>query len=848
MKNFFVHLGVVVFFIAVAAIFFKPAVFEGKMIVAGDSEKVIGMNKEIRDYQDRTGEGVSWTGSMFSGMPSYTISAPDGPRNYLFDAGLKVFWFLGSTDAGIIFLAMFGMYLFLISMGYGIGISVFGAVAYAFSSYFIIILPAGHVCKAWAMSYLPLVLLGIMLLFKQKWLWGIVVFAASMSLELRSNHIQITYYFAILCVFLFLAFAIGKILNKDYKSLVKTTGFLVLGSFLAIASTADRMYSNYEMSAVSTRGPSRLSAAADGKTDKSTGLDRDYAFAWSYGLGELTTLLVPNSYGGESGGELGADSHISTALRMHNYQVSGPMRMPTYWGAQPFTSGPVYLGAIVCFLAVLSFFISKNKYKWWLVGASVFFIILSLGNNAPIVNNFLFDHLPMYNKFRTPSMALVMPQLTFAILGCMALKTILDGDYDEKKINKYLAISVGIVGGFCLLVWAAPTLFLDCSSAADDGYTKQYGDWFTAALIEDRASLASSDAFRSLLYILATAAILWYVIKKENRKYVNVAMGAIAILTLVDLWGVSRRYCDEDNFTKKLEYHPYQQTVADAEILKDKDLSYRVLTFRDPFNDTHVPYFHKSIGGYNAAKLRDYQDLIDMHIAPEMQYIQESFKGIRTLGDLDSVFSNTPALNMLNMRYLIYNDAAAPLKNNKALGNAWFVQNYKILKDTTLGGTTYTADDLEIKMLGSVNPGKTALVVNKFRGELEGKSLAFDPESSIQLTSYKPNEVVYKSKSKTENLALFSEIYYPLAWTATIDGQPASHFRSNWLLRSMVIPAGEHTIVFKNYAETYWTLRNMSSILSLIMLLAVLGVIGYEVYGAWKDSNGTKATSVAKKD
>ena len=534
MKNFFVHLGVVVFFIAVAAIFFKPAVFEGKMIVAGDSEKVIRMNKEIRDYQDRTGEGVSWTGSMFSGMPSYTISAPDGPRNYLFDAGLKVFWFLGSTDAGIIFLAMFGMYLFLISMGYGIGISVFGAVAYAFSSYFIIILPAGHVCKAWAMSYLPLVLLGIMLLFKQKWLWGIVVFAASMSLELRSNHIQITYYFAILCVFLFLAFAIGKILNKDYKSLVKTTGFLVLGSFLAIASTADRMYSNYEMSAVSTRGPSRLSAAADGKTDKSTGLDRDYAFAWSYGLGELTTLLVPNSYGGESGGELGADSHISTALRMHNYQVSGPMRMPTYWGAQPFTSGPVYLGAIVCFLAVLSFFISKNKYKWWLVGASVFFIILSLGNNAPIVNNFLFDHLPMYNKFRTPSMALVMPQLTFAILGCMALKTILDGDYDEKKINKYLAISVGIVGGFCLLVWAAPTLFLECSSAADDGYTKQYGDWFTAALIEDRASLASSDAFRSLLYILATAAILWYVIKKENRKYVNVAMGAIAILTLVE--------------------------------------------------------------------------------------------------------------------------------------------------------------------------------------------------------------------------------------------------------------------------------------------------------------------------
>lgn len=837
MKNFLTHVGVVVFFLALAAFFFKPAVFGGKQLIAGDSEKVIGMNKEISDYQTSSGEGVTWTGSMFSGMPTYTISTPKGLPNYLFEAGAKVFWFLGTTDAGIIFLAMFGMYLFMFSMGYGIPISAFAAIAFAFSSYFIIILPAGHVTKGWAMSYMPLVLLGMMMLIKQKWFWGTLVFAASLSVELRSNHIQITYYLAILCVFLLAAYVFDMVRKKDFKPLLISLGLMGASAILAVVTNAERLYSNYEMSEVSTRGPSRLSAHVDGKSDKSSGLDRNYAFAWSYGNAELMTLLIPNAFGGESGGELGADSHIAQALRTQGYNAPAPLRMPTYWGDQPFTSGPVYLGAIVCFLAVLSFFIGENKYKWVVVGASLFLIIMSLGKNSSVINDFLFTHLPMYNKFRTPSMALVIPQMTFAILGCMALKRFIDGDVEEKQMQKAIYIAAGITGGLCLIVWLLPDLFLSFSAEADANYTQQYGAWFTAALQADRADLASADAFRSLIFIALATVVLWFVNKKVWREYAQYGMYAIALLTLIDLWGVSRRYCDDDNYMTKFEYQPYKPSVADNEILKDKDLSYRVLTFNNPFNDTHVPYFHKSIGGYNAAKLRDYQDLIDQHIEPEMMQIQQSLKNVRTQNDVDSLFVKTPALNMLNMRYLILNDNNAPLRNKMALGNAWFVSDYKILRDTTLEGTNYSASDLQIRMLSAVNPAKTALVEGQFQNELQGKKIGYDPEATVELTSYKPNELVYKSKSKTDGLVVFSEMYYPKSWTATIDGQPVSHFRADWLLRSMVVPSGEHTIVFKCNAETYWTLRNVASMISLVLLLVLVGAIGFEAYKVFKGNN-----------
>lgn len=549
----------------------------------------------------------------------------------------------------------------------------------------------------------------------------------------------------------------------------------------------------------------------------------------------MLTLLVPNAFGGESGGELGADSHIAQALRGQGYNAPMPLRMPTYWGEQPFTSGPVYLGAIVCFLAILSLFVVKSKYNWCLFGASVFFMLLAMGKNALWINDFLFHYLPMYNKFRTPSMALVMLQVTCAIMAGLSLKTIATGDFEEKDMKQSVFISAGL----CAALLFVPLFFLGYSCSGDAGYAQQYGAWFTQALSADRADLATSDAFRSFWFIAITAGLLLLVLKKKDLS--GYAMVAIAALSLFDLWGVATRYCGEGNYVNKLEYKPYQPSVANQAILQDADPSYRVLTFNNPFNDTHVPYFHKSIGGYCAAKLRDYQDLIEQHIEPEMQHVQASFRNIRSQQDVDSVFLGTPVLNMLNMRYLIYNDGAAPLKNSRAMGNAWFVKNYKLQADTIIAGQAYSAADLQMKMLGTVNLAETALVEKQFEAELAGRKLGYSEGDDIQLLSYQPNKLVYKTKTATDALAVFSEMYYPLAWNATIDGKPAAHFRTDWILRGMVVPAGEHTVEFHCDASTYWTFRNIGSIVSLLLLLALVGVLGYCSYEYFKKDKASAA-------
>lgn len=897
MKNKLGHIGVVILFAILSAIFFSPAVFDGKQMIQGDSEKAIGVNKEVGDYQKATGEGVTWTGALFSGMPTYMNSNPKGRPDYLFEVGQKVVYFLGVSDAGIIFASLLGMYLLMLTMGCNIGVSAFGAIAYAFSSYFIIILPAGHIWKAWAMSWVPYVLMGMMLLFQRKWLLGFVTFAASLSLELSSNHVQITYYLAFLCLFIFIGFVVNCIRKKETKLVLMTTGIMLASAGIAVLTNAQRLYSSYEMSKVSIRAPSRLSSEVDGKEDKSTGLDQNYAFAWSYGCDEMLTLLVPNVMGGESGGVLPSDSHIATALRNQGYQVPAQLRMPTYWGSQPFTSGPVYLGAIVCFLALLSLFISTSRYKWWLVGATMFFLVLSTGKNMLFINDLMFHYLPMYNKFRTPSMALVIPQITFAILACLALRQVVSGDYEEKNLKNSIIVSGAIVGCFCLMVFAPQFAlgvlvlfaiglavflikailkeqnqkmknnnicilvticvvfagiafgiassydeFLSFSAASDEGYTQQYGAWFTQSLMMDRGDLAAKDAIRSLFFIALTVVILWIITSKERKSLVQYGICAIAVLSLFDLWNVSRRYCGDDNYMEKSEVKPYVPTFADTEILKDKDASYRVLTFNNPFNDAHISYFHKAIGGYNAVKLRDYQDLIDQQIEPEMMYIQGALKNVRSQADLDSLFVGTPVLNMLNMRYLIYNEGVAPLKNGNAMGNAWFVKKYKLLNDTTLSDKKYSASDLQMRMLSSVNLSETALVESQFASELAGKKLGYDDKATIELVSYKPNEMVYKTKSSVDALAVFSEIYYPQAWNASIDGQPTSHFRSDWLLRTMVVPAGEHTVVFRCDANTYWTLRNLGSTVSLLLLLALIGVVAYSAYSELRKDSGTNTT------
>jgi hypothetical protein len=828
MKNYITHIGMVVLFTLLTAFYFAPSVFHNEVLQQGDIEKADGMCKEMKDYQAKTGIGTTWTGSMFSGMPTYTIYPPAGPADYLNMAAGHLM-FLGHSTAGIIFLSMLGMYIFLIAMGYDITISGMGAIAYALSSYFLIIIAAGHVTKGWAMSYMPLVCAGLLLLYRKKWMWGFILFAASLGLEINSNHLQITYYVAIICIFLTLGFIYNSIVSKELKPMIVAGLLALLGAGLAISENADRLYSNYEMSKTSIRGKSRLSQAVDKKADKSDGLDQDYAFAWSYGKGETMTLLIPNFYGGASGGEVDhRDSHLAKALINHGAEVGQHLQTYAYWGDQPFTSGPVYLGSIICFLFVLSLFIVKNKYKWWIVGVTAFGIILSWGKNFGL-NDILFHYMPMYNKFRTPSMALVIPQLTFALMACMALKSIMDGEVEDGKLKKALYWAGGITGGLCLIFWIAPGAFLDFSCEADSTY--KLPGWYLDALMEDRKYLVSADALRSLVFIFFAFAIILFFGKKEKLPLFKYATAAIGLLVLIDLWGVDQRYLNKDNFSKKTEYVPFSKTKADEAILQDKGLSYRVLTFNDPFNDTHISYYHKSIGGYNAAKLRDYQDLIDMQIQPEMEYISKSFSNIHTEADIDNLFANTPVLNMLNMRYLIYNPDYAPIKNNHALGNAWFIDNVQI---------TENSDD-EMTRLGKVDPRHTLLVEKEFADKVQGKQAGQDTSATITLTKYAPNELTYQSNSKSDGIAVFSEIYYQPGWSATIDGKPADHFRADWLLRAMAVPAGKHTIVFKCYPETYWTLRKTASATSILLLVGLIGVICFSLYTTIK-----KGTQVGK--
>lgn len=845
MKNYIWHIGVVAMFALLAAVFFAPAVFDGKVLPQGDSQKTEGMSKEAADYTKLEGRGMAWTGSMFSGMPAYTVGTPSGPDNYLTTISRNVLMFEGNTHAGIVFLSMLLTYVFLFTLGCNRWISVFGAVAYGLSSYYIIIIGAGHITKCWAMAYVPLVLAGMVLIFKQKYIWGALIFSISLALELRANHMQITYYLVIICFLLALAFSVNCIREKQYKHLLISAGLCLFCGGLGALCNGAQLESNLELSKTSIRGKSKLSPEVDNKNKdiKSDGLDLDYAFSWSYGKMETLSLLIPNVMGGESGGEVDhKDSHLAHALSSNGAEVTNPLRTYTYWGDQPFTSGPVYLGAIVCFLFVFSLFVVDSRYKWWLAAATFVGIVLSWGKNADI-NTFLFNYLPLYNKFRTPSMALVIPQITCVILSCLALKKVADGTLDDAKLKKSLHISAGIVGGICLIFWIMPGVFLDFSCANDA--QMQLPAWYLQALVADRQDLCSSDAFRSLVYVLLAYGLLFFFGTKSRHNYFNYAIASIALLSIIDLWSVDRRFINDKTFVRQSEYTPFTPTVADNSILADKDPSYRVLTFDNPFNDTNISYYHKSIGGYNAAKLRDYQDLIDLQIDPEMQTIRDGFNSLSKLryfgpaggegaffqSHIDSIFKDVPVLNMLNTRYFIINSTAPAVRNSQAYGNAWFVRNAQQVNSS----------DEEMVTLGKIDPRQTALINTQTGKQAAALKMNTDAAASIQLTSYKPDELTYKTNSKTGGLALFSEVYYPHGWTAQIDGKDAEIFCSNWILRSLEIPAGAHTVKFTFYPTTYWTLRWVGSILSLVLLLSLVGYAGFCLYRNRKQ--GSKAVT-----
>jgi hypothetical protein len=657
------------------------------------------------------------------------------------------------------------------------------------------------------------------------------VFLLGVAFSLGNGHIQITYYLALLCLFIYLGYTVRKIKEKTFDEWfewLKVSLIMLACVILAVMPNAQGMYSNWDLGQHSIRGQSELTPQADenGNVEKaSTGLDKDYAFQWSYGWKELLTVMIPNAYGGSSGGTLDSSSELYKELKQHNAQTGKEIRTYTYWGDKTFTSGPVYFGALICFLFVLGMFVIRNTMKWWLLGGAIFLTFLALGRNFDAFNDIMFHYLPLYNKFRTVEMALVIPGLVFPIVAIWGLRLILDGEVKESLLKKGFAWSLGITGGICLLIGLIPALFLNFRSSYDALFTSQVPEWYYNALIADRATLASSDAFRSLVFILLGAGLLFWFQKSQNKKTMATIVSAgIAVLILADLWTVDRRYINDDSYTREKPNETYKESVADKEILKDTDLSFRVLGLNDPWQNTDVSYYHHSVGGYHAVKLRRYQELIENRLSKEHQQIISAFQSAQSFEDLYPALASSPTLNMLNTRYIIYNAEQPPLRNPFAFGNCWFVEEIEIADNA----------DAEIAALENLHPLKTAVIDKRFALELEGFTTQRDSTAVITLDNYRPNRLTYKSSASVEQLAVFSEVYYQPGWKVKIDGEEASHFRADWILRAMRVPAGEHTIVFEFLPDRYIAAAYVASFSSFFILLLLIGVLLWTFWKIWR--------------
>jgi hypothetical protein len=800
-RNISTHLAIILFFIVLSYAYLSP-LLEGKVLRMDDIDHWKGMSKELVDFREKTGEEAIWTNSMFGGMPGYMISViyPGNLARYITSPVRKIF-----STASFLILYLIGFYILLLSLKVNRWLSVAGAVAFAFSSYFLIILGAGHMSKANAISWLAPTIAGVLLAFRGKPLAGTLLFTAAFSLELLAGHLQITYYGFIVIALFGLVELIFAIRENKLTGFFKPLLFLLAGAIVAVGMNFSRLYTSWEYSKETIRGPSELTTNNENKTD---GLDKDYVVQWSYGIDETLTLLIPNFKGGGSQINPGVDSESYQTLQRQG--VQNPRQtiraVSMYHGDQPGTSGPVYAGAIIVFLFVLGLFVVKGRMKWWLASATVISIVLSWGGNIMWLTSFLLDYLPLYNKFRAPSMTLVIAEFAMPLLGMIALNDILTGKVNQKTWLNGLKWSVIATGGLSLLFAILPGISGNFSNAAD---AMRYPDWLMESVVADRQSMFRTDAFRSFLFIaLASGALyLWHIKKIKTTPLIAV----VGLLILIDLWGVDKRYLNDDHFVSKRQNEvPFPLTPADQSILEDDDLYYRVLPLQNPFQDARTSYYHKNVGGYHAAKLRRYQELIEHHLQPEMQRM---VTGLQAGSPSDSIFRQVPVINMLNTRYVVYDLNQKPIQNPHPLGNAWFVSDFKMVKNA----------DEEIRAMNDFDLSETAIVDERFKDQLEALSFQKDEQGKIELTHYKPNALTYSFRASGDQLTVFSEIFYSKGWNAYIDGERSRHFRVNYVLRAMVIPAGEHTIEFKFEPHSYYTGNKISLASSILLILAIAG-------------------------
>lgn len=817
LKRIFPYLAVIVGFLAISYAY-APYVLQGKIVNQSDISSWRGMANETLTYNEaHPDDKTLWTGSMFSGMPTFSISTKyEG--NMLDPLYKYMFW--GHRPPSYLFISLVGAFLLMLAFGANIWLAVAGAVAVTFCSYNIEIIQVGHNSKMVAIAFMPWALAALVYSYRKNALIGSALFAIAIAFQIKANHPQITYYLAIIIFGYAIAELCGAIKAKKLPSFIKTSVMVLIGGLLGIATNANMLIPTYEYSKYTMRGGSELSADEDVKTG---GLKIDYATSWSYGINEMPNLMIPNYNGGSSSGTLDRNSNTYKVLK-GRYQGAEQLirRLPSYWGPQPFTAGPMYMGAVSVFLFVLGLILVRDRYKWWIVGVTAIAVMLSWGSHFMWFSEIWFKHVPMYNKFRTVSMILVILQITIPIMAILGVKELFATEptkENSRKMLKSLAIATAITAGFCLIVGLVPSLAGSFVSSSDASLP---GD-ITSALQQDRQALLSNDAFRSLGLILATAAILWISAIAGKIKPI-IAYAAIAVLILGDLWTVDRRYLNKSHFFNQKEFNSqYAERPVDKLIHEDTDPSFRVLDVSvNTFNDAIVSYHHKTIGGYSPAKLQRYQDLIDYYISPEMSNLAKdlnaSMKDAETVADLENGLGYYPILSMLNMRYVVFDGNNPPVRYGKALGNAWFVS-----KAIAAGNA-----DEEIALLSSIDPAESAVIYTGSGAKATAKPVS--ENDRIELTSYAPNKLEYSYSSANGGLAVFSEIYYPAGWTATIDGKDELEIlRANWTLRALDLPAGNHSLTFTFRPESYYTGKTISLCTSLTIWIVLAAAIAGQI-------------------
>ena len=801
-------------FAVISFAYFCPTVTEGRILSQHDSVAGIGAGQESKEYMEQTGERTRWTNSIFGGMPTYQM-APSYDSTDLLKGVENLYHLYLPTYVWYVFVMLLGFYILLRAFDFKAWMAGLGAIIWAFSSYFFIIIAAGHIWKFITLAYIPPTIAGMVLCYRGKCLMGGLVTALFVALQIMSNHVQMSYYF--LFVMLFMAIAYGVKAFKENASALyfKRTGVLVVAGLLGVCINLSNLYHTYEYSKESMRGKSEL-VKENSANQTDSGLERDYITQWSYGIGETFSLLVPNVKGGASVPLAANEKAMEKANPMYGSIYS---QLGQYWGEQPGTSGPVYVGAFVVFLFVLGLFIVKTPMKWALLAATILSILLSWGKNFMGFTDFFIDYVPMYNKFRAVSSILVIAEFTIPLLAMLALKEVVSTPTIIKERKKDFLISFGLTGGLALLFAIFPRVFFPSyvSTMEMNALQSIPADQLMpllANLEEVRMSLFTSDALRSFFIILiGVNLILAYGMGKLKQ---NILIGALAVLCLVDMWDVNKRYLYDEQFVEKLvQTQSFRQSETDKLILEDEALDYRVLNLAsNTFNENNTAYWHKSVGGYHAAKLRRYQEMIEEHISGEMNNL---FKAVADAGgEIEQLNpAEFPVLNMLNTRYFIFplqGGQTVPLYNPFALGNAWFVDEVQYVNNA----------NEEIEAIHDMDPLQKAVVDKKFEASV--RPMASDSTATIELVEYQPNYLKYEVNSEKGGTVVFSEIYYP-GWQSTIDGEETPHGRANYILRAMNVPVGKHVVEFKFDPKSLHTTETIAFIaLGLLALLAVFVV------------------------